>query len=157
VNGVAAGAGANIALACDFVIAADTASFIQAFCKIGLIPDNGGTFYLPRLVGMARATAAMMLGDKINAQQAKEWGMIYDVAPSTIMMDTASALARKLAAQATRGFGLTKRAVNASFSNDLDQQLALEAELQREASLTTDYQEGVKAFQEKRAPTFSGH
>jgi 2-(1,2-epoxy-1,2-dihydrophenyl)acetyl-CoA isomerase len=140
VNGVAAGAGANIALACDFVIAADTASFIQAFIKIGLIPDNGGTFFLPRLVGTARATAAMMLGEKITAQQAKDWGMIYDVSPALTLMEAAGALAQ-----------------NASLAHDLDSQLAVEAELQREAAHTRDYKEGVTAFQEKRVPSFFGH
>jgi 2-(1,2-epoxy-1,2-dihydrophenyl)acetyl-CoA isomerase len=156
VNGVAAGAGANIALACDIVLAADTASFIQAFIKIGLIPDNGGTFLLPRLVGLARATAAMMLGGKITAQQAKEWGMIHDVAPSGVLMDAAAALARQMADQPTRGLGLIKRALNASAANDLVQQLSLEAALQREAAQTDDYAEGVRAFQEKRAPRFLG-
>jgi 2-(1,2-epoxy-1,2-dihydrophenyl)acetyl-CoA isomerase len=156
VNGVAAGAGANIALACDIVIAADTASFLQAFIKIGLIPDNAGTFLLPRLVGLARATAAMMLGGKVTAPQAKEWGMIYDVAPSAVLMDTAGALARQMACQPTRGLGLIKRALNASLTNDLAAQLALEAALQREAAQTADYAEGVRAFQEKRAPSFLG-
>jgi 2-(1,2-epoxy-1,2-dihydrophenyl)acetyl-CoA isomerase len=157
VNGVAAGAGANIALAADIVIAADTASFVQAFIKIGLIPDNGGTYFLPRLVGIARATAAAMLGDKVTAQQAKDWGMIYDVAPAASLMEAAGALAQRLAGQPTRGLGLTKRALNASLANDLDTQLDLEAELQREAAHTRDYKEGVTAFKEKRAPSFVGH
>jgi 2-(1,2-epoxy-1,2-dihydrophenyl)acetyl-CoA isomerase len=156
VNGVAAGAGANIALACDIVIAADTASFIQAFIKIGLIPDNGGTFFLPRLIGSARATAAAMLGGKVTAERAKDWGMIHDVEPAATLMDAASALARRLADQPTRGLGLIKRALNASLTNDLVSQLALEAELQREAARTADYREGVRAFQEKRAPNFLG-
>jgi len=156
VNGAAAGAGANIALACDIVLAADTASFIQAFIKIGLIPDNGGTFFLPRLVGSARATALMMLGDLVSAQQAKDWGMIHDVVLPAALMETASELARRLASQPTRGLGLIKRAVDASATNDLEAQLAVEAALQREAGATHDYQEGVRAFQEKRPPTFLG-
>ncbi len=156
VNGVAAGAGANIALACDIVVAADTASFIQAFIKIGLVPDNGGTYFLPRLVGIARATAAMMLGGKVTAQQAKEWGMIHDVAPSGVLMETVAALARQMADQPTRGLGLIKQALNASLTNDLVEQLALEAVVQREAAQTSDYAEGVRAFQEKRAPSFLG-
>jgi len=156
VNGAAAGAGANIALACDLVIAAENASFIQAFIKIGLIPDNGGTFFLPRLVGLPRATAMMMLGGRVSAQQAKEWGMIHDVVLPGALMETVTEMGRHLATQPTRGLGLIKRAVNASLSNDLETQLGLEAALQREAGRTSDYQEGVRAFQEKRAPTFVG-
>jgi 2-(1,2-epoxy-1,2-dihydrophenyl)acetyl-CoA isomerase len=156
VNGVAAGGGANIALACDIVVAADNASFIQAFIKIGLIPDNGGTFYLPRLVGAARATSLMMLGNKIGAQQAREWGMIHDVVPAATLLDTAGALARDLAKQPTRALGLIKRAVDASAANCLEAQLELEADLQREAGRSADYKEGVRAFQEKRPPTFVG-
>jgi 2-(1,2-epoxy-1,2-dihydrophenyl)acetyl-CoA isomerase len=156
VNGVAAGAGANIALACDFVIAAENASFIQAFSKIGLIPDNGGTFFLPRLVGMARATQLAMLADKLTAQQALEWGMIYRVVPSGDVQTNAFEFARMLATQPTRGLGLIKRALNAAWENDLAAQLALEAELQREAGRTADYLEGVRAFQQKRAPKFVG-
>jgi 2-(1,2-epoxy-1,2-dihydrophenyl)acetyl-CoA isomerase len=156
VNGVAAGAGANIALACDLVIAADGASFIQAFSRIGLIPDNGGTFFLPRLVGMARATSLAMLATKVSAAQAKEWGMIHDVAPGAELMERAGALARELAASPTRGLGLIKRALNASWENDLDAQLDLEETLQGEAGSTADYLEGVRAFQEKRKPEFRG-
>ncbi len=156
VNGVAAGAGANLALACDIVIAAEQASFIQAFVKIGLIPDTGGTFFLPRLVGLARATSLAMLGDKISAPQAKEWGMIHEVVAGDLLMDAAGGLARRLATQPTRGLGLTKRALNASLANDIETQLKLEAELQREAGHTADHKEGVRAFQEKRAPTFVG-
>jgi 2-(1,2-epoxy-1,2-dihydrophenyl)acetyl-CoA isomerase len=156
VNGVAAGAGANIALAADFVIASTEASFIQAFVKIGLIPDNGGTFYLPRLVGMARATSLAMLGGKVTAQQARDWGMIHDVAAPDGLMEAAGGLARRLATQPTRALGLIKRAFNASLGNDLEAQLALEVKLQREAGRTADYVEGVRAFQEKRAPTFVG-
>jgi 2-(1,2-epoxy-1,2-dihydrophenyl)acetyl-CoA isomerase len=156
VNGVAAGAGANIALAADFVIASAEASFIQAFVKIGLIPDNGGTFFLPRLVGLARATSLAMLGGKVAAQQAKDWGMIHDVAPAEGLMEAAAAFARQLAAQPTRALGLIKRAFNASLGNDLEAQLAVEAKLQREAGRTADYTEGVRAFQEKRAPSYTG-
>ncbi|HEX6059292.1 MAG TPA: enoyl-CoA hydratase-related protein [Gemmatimonadaceae bacterium] len=156
VNGVAAGAGANIALACDIVIAAESATFIQAFAKIGLIPDNGGTFYLPRLVGMARATALMMLGEKVTADQAQAWGMIHRVVPQTTLHDVAWAVAHELAGQPTRAFGLIKRALNATWTNDLEAQLALEADLQSEAGRTHDYLEGVRAFQEKRKPAFLG-
>jgi 2-(1,2-epoxy-1,2-dihydrophenyl)acetyl-CoA isomerase len=156
VNGVAAGAGANIALAADFVIASAEASFIQAFVKIGLIPDNGGTFFLPRLIGLARATSLAMLGGKVAAPQAKEWGMIHDVVPAEGLMEAAGAFARQLAGQPTRALGLIKRAFNASMGNDLEAQLALEAKLQREAGRTADYLEGVRAFQEKRAPAYTG-
>jgi 2-(1,2-epoxy-1,2-dihydrophenyl)acetyl-CoA isomerase len=156
VNGVAAGAGANIALACDIVLAADDASFMQAFSKIGLIPDNGGTFFLPRLVGTARAASLMMLAEKVPASRAAEWGMIYRVVPADQLLDAASALAADLATQPTRGLGLLKRALNASWDNDLDAQLDLEAELQSEAGRTADYLEGVKAFQEKRKARFVG-
>lgn len=156
VNGVAAGAGANLALACDIVIAAETASFIQAFIKIGLIPDTGGTFVLPRLVGMARATSLMMLGGKVTAQQAKDWGMIHDVIPGAQLMESAATIARDLATQPTRGLGLIKRALNASMTNDLEAQLTLEAQLQREAGRSADYIEGVRAFQEKRPANFVG-
>ncbi|HZS57910.1 MAG TPA: 2-(1,2-epoxy-1,2-dihydrophenyl)acetyl-CoA isomerase PaaG [Gemmatimonadaceae bacterium] len=156
VNGVAAGAGANLALACDIVIAADSATFIQAFVKIGLVPDTSGTYFLPRLVGFARATSLAMLGGKLPAAQAKEWGMIHDVAPGASLMETAGALARDLATQPTRALGFIKRALNESMTNGLEDQLKLEGELQRLASRTADYKEGVRAFQEKRAPTFTG-
>ena len=156
VNGVAAGAGANIALACDFVVAAETASFIQAFAKIGLVPDNGGTFFLPRLVGMARATQLAMLADKLTAHQALEWGMIYKVVPAAELGPTVTVLARSLAQGPTRGFGLIKRALDAAWENTLDEQLALEARLQGEAGRTHDYLEGVRAFQQKRPPNFEG-
>ena len=156
VNGVAAGAGANIALACDFVIAAEQASFIQAFAKIGLVPDNGGTFFLPRLVGMARATQLAMLAEKLTAQQALAWGMIFRVVSAAELVAHVNDFARTLAAQPTRGLGLTKRALNAAWENTLEQQLALEAQLQSEAGRTHDYLEGVRAFQGKRAPAFQG-
>jgi 2-(1,2-epoxy-1,2-dihydrophenyl)acetyl-CoA isomerase len=156
VNGVAAGAGANLALACDVVLAADTASFVQAFSKIGLIPDTGGTFFLPRLVGLARATALAFFGDKLSAGDAQAMGMIYRVVEGSRLMDEARALARRLATQPTRGFGLTKRAFNQGLANDLDAQLEVEAELQAEAAGTEDFAEGVRAFMEKRQPTFAG-
>ena len=156
VNGVAAGAGANLALACDIVIAAEEASFIQSFSKIGLVPDTGGTFYLPRLVGHARATALMFLGDKVSAKKALEWGMIHDVVPGTVLLDTALALAKQLAAMPTRAFGLTKKALNASWTNDLRAQVGVEEEMQRQAGRTADFSEGVRAFLEKRKPTYTG-
>jgi len=156
VNGVAAGAGANIALACDFVIASENASFIQAFSKIGLIPDSGGTFYLPRLVGLPRATAMMMLGEKVSAPDALQIGMIYKVFPADTFQDEAMKFVHYLAKQATKGLGLTKRALNQSFMNDLETQLNIEEELQNQAGQTQDYSEGVKAFLEKRKPDFRG-
>lgn len=156
VNGVAAGAGANLALACDIVLAADTASFIQAFCKIGLVPDTGGTFFLPRVIGTARATALAMLGEKVSAAEAQAMGMIWKVVPSAELMGEARGLARQLATQPTRGLGLIKRAMNASAANSLEQQLELEAVLQAEAASTADFDEGVAAFMEKRPPAFTG-
>lgn len=156
VNGVAAGAGANIALACDIVLAARSASFIQAFCKIGLIPDSGGTWTLPRLVGHARAMGLAMLGDKLSAEQAEAWGMIWKAVDDDKLADEAGALARQLATQPTQGLALIKRALNVSLDNDLDSQLDLERDLQREAGRTHDYREGVAAFVGKRAPKFEG-
>lgn len=156
VNGVAAGAGANIAFACDFVLAAEEASFVQAFVRIGLIPDSGGTFILPRLAGMARASALTMLGEKLSARQAFDWGMIYAVCPAEKLMDEAIALAEKLAALPTRAIGMTKRALNASLAHDLESQLELEEKLQAKAGETEDYREGVAAFHEKRPPRFTG-
>jgi 2-(1,2-epoxy-1,2-dihydrophenyl)acetyl-CoA isomerase len=156
VNGVAAGAGANIAFACDIIVAADSASFIQSFSKIGLIPDSGGTFLLPRLVGMARATALAMLGDRLPASTALEWGMIYQVCPAAELNDVATALAQRLAKMPTRGLGLTKRGFNHSLSATLEEQLDFEEHLQREAGNTADYAEGVRAFLEKRQPEFTG-
>lgn len=156
VNGAAVGAGANLALACDIVLASSGASFVQAFVKIGLIPDSAGTFFLPRLVGLQRATAMMMLGEKITAARALEIGMIYQVCEPESLAESALALARTLAALPTRALGLTKRGLNASLSNGLDAQLALEEELQRLAGGTRDYTEGVTAFVQKRKPVFTG-
>lgn len=156
VNGVAAGAGANIAFACDLVLAARSASFIQAFCKIGLVPDSGGTWTLPRLVGMARAKALTMLGERISAEQAEQWGMIWRCVDDEVLQDEALELARHLATQPTTGLALIKRALNASAGNTFDQQLDLERDLQRLAGRTEDYREGVGAFKEKRTATFKG-
>ena len=157
VNGVAAGAGANLALACDLVLAAEEASFAQVFAKIGLVPDTGGSFFLPRLVGMARATALTMLAEKITAKQAVEIGLIYRVCPVASLQEEASKLAAHLAAQPTSGLGLTKRLLNAAWANDLDAQLELEADLQGAAGRSADYAEGVAAFLGKRKPVFTGH
>lgn len=156
VNGTAAGAGANIALACDIVIASEEAKFIQSFSQIGLIPDSGGTYILPRLIGLQRATALTFLGEKISAKEAEKMGMIWKSYPANEFMNEAKNIAQKLAQMPTRGFGLTKRGFNAGFSNDLESQLKLEAELQAEAGKTYDYNEGVQAFLEKRTPLFKG-
>ncbi len=156
VNGIAAGAGANLAFACDLTIAADDISFVESFAKLGLIPDTSGTFFVPRLVGMQRATGMFFLAEKIPAVKAKEWGLIWDVAPKADLMTVVHAMASSLATQATRGFGLTKRALNASFANGLDAQLDVEAQAMHEAGRTADYEEGVRAFLEKRAPVYRG-
>ena len=156
VNGVAAGAGANLALACDIVVASEEASFIQSFSKVGLVPDTSGTFFLPRLIGPARATALMFLAEKLSAQQAHEWGMVYQVVPLSVIMEKATSLARQLAAMPTRGLALAKKALNASFANDLRTQLDLEEEMQRQAGRTADYAEGVRAFLDKRKPVYTG-
>ena len=156
VNGVAAGAGASLALACDIVIASSNASFVQSFSKIGLIPDSGSTFFLPRLVGHARATALTMLAEKIPAEQAAQIGMIYKACPADSLSSEASTLVHQLATQPTKGFGLTKRLLNASWNNDLATQLELEEKLQHEAGNSADYREGVDAFLEKRPPVFQG-
>jgi len=157
VNGVAAGAGANIALACDIVIAHEQASFLQAFSKIGLIPDSGGTFFLPRLVGFQQATALAMLADKVSAQEAAAMGMIYKSVAAEEYEAFVRKTASKLGRMPTRALGLIKKAFNASLSNTLEEQLALEANYQIEASETEDYQEGVTAFLEKRTPNYKGY
>jgi 2-(1,2-epoxy-1,2-dihydrophenyl)acetyl-CoA isomerase len=156
VNGVAAGAGCNLVLACDIVIAAKSASFIQIFSKIGLIPDAGGTYTLPRLVGTARAMAAAMLAEKVSAEQAAQWGMIWKCVDDDQLMSEANALAQQLAGQATKALGLTKRAIYASANHTFEQQLDLERDLQREAAKSEDFREGVMAFKEKRPARFSG-
>ncbi len=156
VNGVAAGAGANIALACDITIAKKSASFIQAFSKIGLIPDSGGTFFLPRIIGSQKALALMMTGDKITAEQADQMNMIYKAVEDETFLEEVSAFANQLAQMPTKGLGLTKKAVNLSFTNNLTQQLAVEEELQTIAGQTHDFNEGVQAFLEKRKPVFTG-
>jgi 2-(1,2-epoxy-1,2-dihydrophenyl)acetyl-CoA isomerase len=157
VNGVAAGAGANIALACDIVIANEHASFIQAFSKIGLIPDSAGTFFLPRLIGLQRATALMMLGDKVSAEDALQMGMIYKIFPASFFYEEVMTFATNLAQMPTKAIGLTKRLLNQTLTNNLEQQLQLESDLQIEASSSNDYKEGVTAFVEKRKPEFKGN
>jgi 2-(1,2-epoxy-1,2-dihydrophenyl)acetyl-CoA isomerase len=156
VNGVAAGAGANIALCCDIVVAHESAAFIQAFSKIGLIPDSGGTYFLPRLIGFQRASALMMLGDKVSASEAEKMGMIYKVFSADEYADGLVKMTTTLAQMPTLAFGLTKKALNHSFENTLEQQLQLEDKLQFAAAHTEDYQEGVAAFMEKRNPNFKG-
>lgn len=156
VNGIAAGAGANIALACDIVLAARSAAFIQAFCKIGLVPDSGGTWTLPRVVGHARAMALTLLGDKISAEQAENWGMIWKCVDDADLMSEALKLAKHLATQPTKGLAMTKQAIHAAGTNTLDQQLDLERDLQATAAASDDFKEGVNAFLEKRAPMFKG-
>jgi 2-(1,2-epoxy-1,2-dihydrophenyl)acetyl-CoA isomerase len=156
VNGVAAGAGANIALAGDVVVATQSASFIQAFSKIGLIPDSGGTFFLPRLIGFQKASALMMLGDKVMADDAEKMGMIYKSFDNDHFQNESLQLAQTLAQMPTRGIGLTKKLLNESYSNSLSQQLVREGTEQVNAAQTHDYQEGVNAFLEKRKPVFKG-
>jgi 2-(1,2-epoxy-1,2-dihydrophenyl)acetyl-CoA isomerase len=156
VNGVAAGAGANLALSCDIVLAARSARFIQAFCRLGLVPDSGGTYYLPRLVGEARAKGLALLGDMLSAEQAESWGLIWKAVNDDKLMAEAGKLASHLATQPTYGLGLAKRAIQASADNSLDAQLDLERDLQREAGRSPDYAEGMRAFLEKRAPQFTG-
>ncbi|WP_350290078.1 enoyl-CoA hydratase-related protein [uncultured Croceitalea sp.] len=156
VNGVAAGAGANIALACDIVVANTNASFIQAFSKIGLIPDSGGTFFLPRLIGFQKASALAMLGDKISAEEAEKMGMIYKAVASNDFDEYVRNLAIKVGKMPTKALGLIKKALNASLGNDLEGQLNLESKYQIEASESKDYNEGVSAFIEKRKPNFKG-
>ena len=156
VNGTAAGAGANIAFACDIILASDQAVFVQSFSKIGLIPDSGGTFMLPRLVGLQRANIMYMMDEKISPDQAVDMGLIYKAVEHEKLMGEARGVAEKLASLPTKGFGLYKRAVNKSLNNNLDEQLEMEADLQTEAGNTHDYHEGVQAFLEKRKPEFKG-
>jgi 2-(1,2-epoxy-1,2-dihydrophenyl)acetyl-CoA isomerase len=156
VNGVAAGAGANIALACDIVVAHEKVKFIQAFSAIGLVPDSGGTFFLPRLVGFQKALALAMLGDKVGAEEAEKMGMIYKVLPMETFAEESWALAVRLSQMPTHGLALTKRLFNQSMTNDLKTQLDLEGKLQIEAAQTEDYSEGVNSFLEKRKPVFKG-
>ncbi|HEY5900236.1 MAG TPA: 2-(1,2-epoxy-1,2-dihydrophenyl)acetyl-CoA isomerase PaaG [Burkholderiales bacterium] len=156
VNGVAAGAGANIALACDLVVAARSASFVQAFSRLGLVPDAGGSYFLPRLVGTARAMGLALLAEKLDAQQAEQWGLIWKAIDDDKLAHEARTLAAALASGPTRGYGLLKKALYASPGNSLDAQLDLERDLQRDAGFSEDYREGVTAFKEKRPPKFKG-
>lgn len=156
INGVAAGAGANIALACDLVIAAKSASFVQAFSKLGLVPDSGGTWFLPRLLGNARAVGLALLGDKLPAEQAAQWGLIWRCVEDAELKNTVDQLATQLAAAPTRGLARTKQAIYESWSHSLEQQLDQERDFQRELGRTQDYAEGVAAFTEKRTPKFTG-
>jgi len=156
VNGVAAGAGASIALCCDIVVACESASFIQAFSKIGLIPDSGGTFFLPRLIGIQKAAGLMMTAEPISAKDAERMGMIYKVFSDDSFEEESWKLASKLAEMPTKGLGLTKRLLNASYSNNLEQQLDMEDKCQTIAGNSADFKEGVQAFLEKRKPNFKG-
>ncbi|MDV5174649.1 2-(1,2-epoxy-1,2-dihydrophenyl)acetyl-CoA isomerase PaaG [Acinetobacter baumannii] len=156
VNGVAAGAGANIALACDLVIAAKSANFVQAFCRLGLVPDSAGTWFLPRAVGHARAMGLALLGDKLPAETAKEWGMIWDVVEDTELKTKVTELAERLAKQPTFGLSLIKKAIHQSSNNTFEEQMLLERDLQRIAGRSEDYREGVQAFMNKREPNFKG-
>lgn len=156
VNGVAAGAGVNIALCCDIVVASENATFIQAFSKIGLIPDCGGTYFLPRLIGLQKATALMMLGDKVNAVEAERLGMIYKYFSADTFTEESIKIAETLAQMPTKAFAYTKQALNHSLQNNLEQQLHFEDKLQFKAAHTEDYKEGVAAFIQKRTPTFKG-
>ena len=156
INGVAAGAGANIALACDIVVAHEKVSFIQAFSLIGLVPDSAGTFFLPRLIGFQKALALAMLGDKVSAEEAERLGMIYKMIPLESFEDEVGKLALKLANMPTKALGMIKELFNQSMTNDLESQLALESKFQIEAAQSEDYREGVAAFIEKRKPNFKG-
>jgi 2-(1,2-epoxy-1,2-dihydrophenyl)acetyl-CoA isomerase len=156
VNGIAAGAGANLALACDIVLAARSASFVQSFAKVGLVPDCGGTWFLPRLIGPARARALALTVEPLPAEKAEAWGLIWKVVDDAALLAAAAELCAALAAGPTVGLALIKRALDETWDNDLETQLELERELQRQASLTADYAEGVRAFMEKRKPSFHG-
>lgn len=156
VNGVAAGAGANLALAADIVLAAKSASFVEVFCKLGLIPDTGGTWILPRLIGHARATGLAMLGEKLSAERAEQWGLIWKAVPDEELMTEALAMARHFATAPTKGLAFTKKAFQLSYGNTLEDQLKLEGQMMRELGNSHDYREGVDAFIAKRAPQFKG-
>ncbi|RIL12286.1 MAG: 2-(1,2-epoxy-1,2-dihydrophenyl)acetyl-CoA isomerase [Proteobacteria bacterium] len=156
VNGVAAGAGANLAFCCDIIVAAKEANFIQSFAKVGLIPDSAGTYFLPRLIGLQRAAALTMLADKISAEEACRLGLVHKVFEGDNLLPEARKISAYLATQPTKGLALTKQAFNQTFLNGLEEQLALEEKLQREAGQSSDYQEGVRAFLEKRNPNFTG-
>ena len=156
VNGVAAGAGANLALACDIVLAGKSASFVEVFCKLGLIPDTGGTWHLPRLVGHARAMGMAMLGEKITAEKAEQWGLIWKCVPDDALMTEAMAMATHFSTAPTKGLAFTKQAFAASYANSLEEQLRLEGQMMRELGYSKDYREGVAAFMAKRTPNFSG-
>ncbi|KAB8064528.1 2-(1,2-epoxy-1,2-dihydrophenyl)acetyl-CoA isomerase PaaG [Janthinobacterium violaceinigrum] len=157
VNGVAAGAGANLALACDIVIAGKSASFVEVFCKLGLIPDTGGTFFLPRLIGSARAMGLAMLGEKLTAEKAEDWGLIWKCVEDAQLAEETRKLAVHFSTAPTKGLAYTKQALAASGANTLPQQLALEARMMSDLGNSDDYREGVAAFMEKRAPQFKGH
>jgi len=156
VNGVAAGAGANLALACDVVVAARSANFIQAFCKLGLVPDSGGTYWLPRMLGAPRALGLALFGDKLSAEQAAQWGLIWKCVDDAELMASVRGMAAQLASGPTRGYARIKQAMQAAETNTLERQLELERDFQRELGFGPDYLEGVAAFLEKRAPRFTG-